>query len=173
MKNTTKSTIAALALIMTAGCKEVEKPKPEAAQAPSTSADRGAIAFSHTETEDQWIHYLALKDALVRSDAAGAQMAAARLSKHIQGNADFKSLSEYIAEEAELEKQRMAFFQINEIAEQVFREDLKAGTIYKQYCPMAFNNTGGPWLSDAGEIRNPYFGDRMLKCGTVQEVISD
>jgi len=42
-------------------------------------------------------------------------------------------------------------------------------TIYLAYCPMANNNEGGYWLSDEKEIRNPYFGDKMLKCGSVKE----
>lgn len=40
---------------------------------------------------------------------------------------------------------------------------------YYQYCPMANDNAGASWLSDNQEIRNPYFGDKMLKCGTVKE----
>jgi Cu(I)/Ag(I) efflux system membrane fusion protein len=40
--------------------------------------------------------------------------------------------------------------------------------IYVQFCPMAFNNKGVYWLSDKKEIRNPYFGDKMLKCGEIK-----
>jgi len=40
---------------------------------------------------------------------------------------------------------------------------------YYEYCPMAFNNEGGYWLSDEEKIRNPYFGDKMLSCGEVKE----
>ncbi|MBS9523070.1 DUF3347 domain-containing protein [Litoribacter alkaliphilus] len=40
-----------------------------------------------------------------------------------------------------------------------------------QYCPMAFNDQGAYWVSDVKEIRNPYFGDKMLKCGSVKESI--
>jgi hypothetical protein len=36
---------------------------------------------------------------------------------------------------------------------------------------MAFNNTGGFWLSDSKTIRNPYFGDKMLTCGQVRETL--
>lgn len=42
-------------------------------------------------------------------------------------------------------------------------------TVYQQFCPMAFDNKGAFWLSDKAEIRNPYFGDKMLKCGKVTE----
>ena len=43
---------------------------------------------------------------------------------------------------------------------------------YKQYCPMAFDNQGAFWLSNVEEIRNPYFGDEMLTCGSVEEEVS-
>jgi Cu(I)/Ag(I) efflux system membrane fusion protein len=44
-------------------------------------------------------------------------------------------------------------------------------TVYVQHCPMAFENTGGDWLSDSEKILNPYFGDMMLHCGRVTETI--
>ncbi len=42
--------------------------------------------------------------------------------------------------------------------------------IFTDYCPMAFEDRGAFWLSDAKEIRNPYFGDNMLTCGEIREV---
>ena len=41
--------------------------------------------------------------------------------------------------------------------------------VFYAYCPMAFNNEGAYWLSDQQQIRNPYFGDKMLTCGEVKE----
>lgn len=43
--------------------------------------------------------------------------------------------------------------------------------VYYQHCPMALNNSGASWLSDSKEIKNPYFGNKMLKCGSVKEVL--
>ena len=43
--------------------------------------------------------------------------------------------------------------------------------LYQAYCPMYNNNKGGAWLSTSKEISNPYFGSRMLKCGSVQQEI--
>lgn len=43
--------------------------------------------------------------------------------------------------------------------------------LYLEFCPMAFNNKGAYWISDSKEIRNPYFGDAMLACGEVKEII--
>lgn len=44
-------------------------------------------------------------------------------------------------------------------------------TIYLQHCPMADNDKGADWLSLQKEIRNPYFGDMMLKCGETKDTI--
>lgn len=48
---------------------------------------------------------------------------------------------------------------------------LKNQTVYRQFCPMAFNNKGGYWLSDKEEIRNPYYGKKMPDCGEVKEAL--
>ncbi len=45
------------------------------------------------------------------------------------------------------------------------------GPFYILNCPMAFDNTGADWLQDNKETRNPYFGEMMLQCGGVKEVI--
>jgi Cu(I)/Ag(I) efflux system membrane fusion protein len=44
--------------------------------------------------------------------------------------------------------------------------------VYKDYCPMAFNNKGAYWLSETKEITNPYFGASMLACGEVKQTYS-
>jgi len=44
-------------------------------------------------------------------------------------------------------------------------------TLYNIHCPMAFNNKGADWLQTDEDVRNPYFGASMLKCGQLTEVI--
>lgn len=44
--------------------------------------------------------------------------------------------------------------------------------IYQDYCPMANNNKGANWLSEVKEIKNPYFGSKMLKCGSIKKQIN-
>jgi hypothetical protein len=36
---------------------------------------------------------------------------------------------------------------------------------------MALNDKGAMWLSENKEIKNPYYGEKMMECGTVEEVI--
>ncbi|MFT6053775.1 MAG: Cu(I)/Ag(I) efflux system membrane fusion protein [Roseivirga sp.] len=44
--------------------------------------------------------------------------------------------------------------------------------LYVQFCPMANDNKGATWISLKENIINPYFGDAMLTCGSVESVIS-
>ncbi len=45
-------------------------------------------------------------------------------------------------------------------------------TLYHDFCPMANNNKGAYWLSEVEEIKNPYFGAKMMKCGSVKRQIN-
>jgi Cu(I)/Ag(I) efflux system membrane fusion protein len=42
------------------------------------------------------------------------------------------------------------------------------GPYYVFHCPMAFGD-GADWLQDHATVDNPYFGSRMLRCGSVRE----
>jgi len=45
-------------------------------------------------------------------------------------------------------------------------------TLYQDFCPMANNNKGAYWLSEIKDIKNPYFGDKMMTCGSVKKQIN-
>ena len=45
-----------------------------------------------------------------------------------------------------------------------------ATKLYEQFCPMY--DGGSAWLSTNKEVRNPYYGSSMLKCGKVQREIN-
>ncbi len=36
---------------------------------------------------------------------------------------------------------------------------------------MAFNDAGAYWLSKTSDIKNPYYGKKMLTCGEVKDSI--
>lgn len=138
--------------------------------------------------------YYALKDALVASDASAADAAAAKLkmaADSIQLNeldSDSTGLiretaTSYIGtinvsvdallQEKDLEAKRKEFEIISDALWSLTRTvQYQGGTVYYQFCPMAFNNKGAYWLSNSNQIRNPYFGDKMLKCGSTQDSLS-
>ncbi len=68
--------------------------------------------------------------------------------------------------------QRKQFKMIsNQLIEMVRNVDTWNDKLFVQFCPMADNNTGAFWISREDQILNPYFGDMMLNCGSVEEII--
>jgi len=45
-------------------------------------------------------------------------------------------------------------------------------TLYHDFCPMANNNKGAYWLSEVEDIKNPYFGAKMMTCGSIKKQIN-
>jgi Cu(I)/Ag(I) efflux system membrane fusion protein len=72
----------------------------------------------------------------------------------------------------DIEFQREAFSRLTEgLITSIKYFGLTVEKVYYQYCPMAFNNKGDFWLSTSDKVLNPYFGERMLNCGEVVEII--
>lgn len=129
--------------------------------------------FETPEITAVYQHYLHLKSALVNSDADQAQAAGESLVgalAKIEAEQALVSAQE-IAGTADLNIQRTAFSDLTAEVENILVGALVSGNVYKQYCPMAFSGKGGYWLSDSEEIRNPYFGSKMLKCGSVRDTL--
>ena len=127
--------------------------------------------------------YLRMKNALVASDAsqtaqyAKASMEAldkADVSQQQQEGkihlVQIREKLEAISATENLEAQREYFVSLNEHMVAV-AESLSSleNTLYVQRCPMANNNKGAVWLSTEKEIRNPYYGDKMMSCGEILE----
>jgi Cu(I)/Ag(I) efflux system membrane fusion protein len=72
-----------------------------------------------------------------------------------------------IANNDNLENQRAHFVILNENIVPIAMSIENSTNYYIQKCPMANNNKGAVWLSMEEEIRNPYYGDAMLTCGSV------
>ena len=43
-------------------------------------------------------------------------------------------------------------------------------SVYRIFCPMAFDNQGAEWLQTDSTVRNPYFGSKMPRCGEIREI---
>jgi membrane fusion protein, copper/silver efflux system len=137
-------------------------------------------------------HYLSIKDRLVNDDA-NIQSDVKTLQKSLKNvdmslvmedahnvwmdalksmNKDLKLLSKAV----NIDEQRTIFLTISKSlsdATQKLGVEMKDNqTIYLEFCPMANEDKGGYWLSTEKEIKNPYFGSKMLKCGEVKETIT-
>ena len=120
-------------------------------------------------------HYIHLSTALVNSDVAEAKAAANAIeagARELQDGAAIASSAAKITNASDIEVQRAAYEDLsNQMISKVKSSGLSNGEVYVQYCPMAFDDKGASWLSSNKEIRNPYFGDKMLTCGEIKETI--
>jgi hypothetical protein len=41
--------------------------------------------------------------------------------------------------------------------------------MYQDFCPMYNDKKGAIWLSETKDIKNPYYGKKMLSCGSMKE----
>ncbi|RJE70714.1 hypothetical protein BGP76_10120 [Reichenbachiella sp. MSK19-1] len=120
--------------------------------------------------------YLSIKDALVETDGTTASTAATTMIPLLDGSDELslriKVNADYIAATNDAEVQRSAFNKLSEdIYTLVKSTEANDAPLYRQYCPMAMDNQGAYWLSSEKEVLNPYFGDKMLRCGSVKEEI--
>jgi hypothetical protein len=147
----------------------------ETAEAPTEyTAENTDVSFTDGKMADVFKQYIQLKTALVNTDAEKASAEATILRDifvKIEASEATITAAQNLAESKDVEVQRTAFVRVTSAVEQLMEGALSSGTIYKQYCPMAFGNTGASWLSESKEIYNPYFGDKMLRCGRVQAEI--
>ena len=134
--------------------------------------------------------YLRLKDALVATDAETAAAKATSFTNEVEKVSSEELTGDALAywrqqrgaliahgknitKSGEVSEQRTQF----DFLSQTLIKTVKAfgaaeQTYYVQHCPMAFDWEGADWISDVEEIRNPYFGDEMLTCGTVEETLA-
>ncbi|MGH1384028.1 efflux RND transporter periplasmic adaptor subunit [Kordia sp.] len=133
--------------------------------------------------------YINLKDALVKEDSKSISTSTSTLLNNLT-KVDMKLLSDNkahnhwmslekeikssvtsISETSDIKAQRDHFKHLSSHlinAVQLFGVNEK---VYLEFCPMADNNKGAFWLSKEEKVINPYFGDAMLTCGEVKQVI--
>ena len=116
--------------------------------------------------------YLKLKAALVATSQEDAKAAAEVLKKAANEHEDIAALAGEISSATTVAIQRQHFEKLSIAVYELAKEGENTTSLYKQYCPMALDGKGAFWISSSEDILNPYFGDKMLKCGSVQEVIA-
>jgi hypothetical protein len=133
--------------------------------------------------------YLRIKDALVAAEPAGVPAIAEKMLAELRGvdksylsfpqkeaydksTADLRKQLEKLTTTPDLAAQRVILEPLSPAVFQLAKDFGYQTNLYREYCPMAFDNRGAAWLSDSDSIRNPYFGDEMLKCGTVTDILN-
>jgi hypothetical protein len=166
----------------------------EHAQDETKKAEAGKPQFTvdevfQTQLSSVFTAYVGMKEAFVSSDAGKVKLEAQKTQGELnkvdmklvsgpahtdwmvyQGELDTNLKS--IASSSDIEQQRENFSKLSySLYKAIKAYGLGGTTAYYEFCPMAFNDKGAYWLSDEDKIRNPYFGDKMLTCGSVEETL--
>lgn len=166
---------AAAVAISACGPGQQKNAQSQEASNEHNAPDASAPAFGNEQLAAAYQHYIHVKDALVASDQNEAATAAAALKAALQEVPEAGEVTQAaasVAEAQDVAAQRAAFSELsNRMTELVKTSDITSGAVYLAFCPMANNDAGAYWLASEQEIRNPYFGEKMMKCGEVKETI--
>lgn len=131
-------------------------------------------------------YYYQLKDAFVAADGTSADMTASQLRISID-SLDAKKLKldtalngtitgykkaimnavDALIKERDMQQKRRQFQIISDgLYSFMQAAPYKGATVYQLHCPMAFD-TGANWLNNVPVVNNPYYGSKMLTCGSV------
>ena len=130
--------------------------------------------------------YLSIKNALVADNTdeaaeAGGKLVAALENFDVSNFSDaeqteLKDIIVNAKEQAEhisdspMEHQREHFKTLSKDVTDMVAITGTDKKLYEQFCPMY--DKGSAWLSASNEVKNPYYGSKMVTCGKVQKEIN-
>lgn len=131
--------------------------------------------------------YLALKNALVADNDKGAANAGKKLLSTLK-NVDVKSIpsskqkeyqeiadnvkenAEHIGDNAgKIDHQREHLASLSKDVSDLIALFGSSQKLYQDHCPMYNDGKGAVWISETRDIKNPYYGNQMLNCGSVKK----
>jgi hypothetical protein len=178
----------AVAVILVS-CKEDGSDQNKNGKKDSVTVNAAADTTKHSVASISPIvtQYLALKNALVVDDAVNAAKAGDALLAALNAmdlnsvpadkQKEYKEISEDAQENAEhigknagkIDHQREHFASLSKDVNDMVSLLGAPETLYQDHCPMYEKGKGAIWLSEAKEIKNPYFGKKMQGCGSLQK----
>ncbi len=145
-----------------------------------TSMDPGVSAYIKSLLQN----YFGIKNALIEGDSKKAASASKSIYNAMKGfekslltteqkkaydpiEDNLKEHADQIAK-SKIEEQRQHFAAMSKDMYAIVNAFGAGMTLYHDHCPM-YNN-GSMWLSETKDIRNPYYGEKMKTCGSVEEM---
>lgn len=113
-------------------------------------------------------HYTALSEALVMDDLAAARTAASKLVESARDSQpELAELAKAVAQAEDLNVARERLIPLSrKLIELVENEE----GLFVMQCPMVKD---GEWLQTNRDPRNPYMGQRMVRCGIVKRTTGE
>jgi hypothetical protein len=152
----------------------------------NTSNDMMDTNSQNSDAQKVLADYMALKDALVETNKDAAAKAGNKLNNTLstfdvssytsEQQDELKDILEDAKEQAEhigkseMDHQREHFKTLSKDMIDMVAITGTTTTLYQQFCPMY--DKGSAWLSMSKDVKNPYYGEKMLTCGKVQKEIN-
>jgi len=196
MKNILKLSSLVLLLIFTSCQNKTQTPKAKEAKPVTTKVAEIAPKINGVDFAFKlqitaiYNAYNTLKDALVASDAKVSASAVNQFLAALD-KGDMSLLKKpashkvWMAEKPVLKQnlnkmigdtllaeQRKAFLELSKSMIVLVENFGVNQKVMVQFCPMANDFKGGYWLSTDAAIKNPYFGSKMLTCGSTKRIIN-
>ena len=146
-----------------------------------TSVDPAVASYIKTLVTD----YLGVKNALVNSNETEAATASGKMYEAMKSfdksllsagqkkvyddiESDLKEHAEHISK-SKIDHQREHFATMSKDMYDMVKAFGAGMMLYHDHCPMY--NDGSMWLSETKDIKNPFYGDKMMTCGSVEEMM--
>jgi hypothetical protein len=166
-------------------------PMPATTTATGTTAQNKATtttaATPNFSIADIVSNYIVLKNALTKDDgkaAANAGKAIVVALSKLDANTldaakkkaftdvadDTKENAEHIGDNAgKIGHQREHFALLSKDVNDLVKAFGSTTKLYQDFCPMYDDGKGAIWISETKEIKNPYFGSKMIGCGSIKK----
>lgn len=163
--------------------------EPVGAAKPAATAAPVVQAASPVSIAEIVSGYLAVKNAFTADKSADAAAAGKALEATFRGfnktamtaeqQKTFAEIADDATEHAEhiganggkIEHQREHFALLSKDVNDLVKAFGGGQPLYQDFCPMYDGKKGAIWLSETKDIKNPYYGKKMLTCGKVQAEI--
>jgi hypothetical protein len=150
-------------------------------------ATTAPVAVANFSIADIVSNYIKMKNALTKDDAKSAADAgkaivvamakldvstldAAKKKAYMDVADDAKENSQHIGDNAgKIDHQREHFAMLSKDIADLVKTFDTGQKLYQDYCPMYDDGKGAIWISEIKEIKNPYFGSKMLTCGSMKK----
>lgn len=177
---------------LAADCKYARDKKAADHSIHSNSTHNQSKIQSHTQTlhADHEMHaddksdlvlnaYFNMKDAFVQADQSEILKQATLFKKILdntlketpssQNLTSLSNLTHKIIQEKDIKKQRKFFAELTQPMYKLAKNAKLKSAVYYQNCPMF--EGGSNWLSKDSAIKNPFYGNQMLSCGSTVETL--
>ncbi len=132
-------------------------------------------------------NYIKLKNALTKDDSKEAanagnnivtalskidmkSLSAEQMKSYMEIADDTKENAEHIGANAgKIDHQREHFAMLSKDVADLIKIFGTSQKLYQDFCPMYDDNKGAIWISEFKEIKNPYYGSKMLSCGSMKK----